>query len=316
MRIIFLDGGTLDFGGVSFEKVKALGTFVKYKQTSRAQLSARLKDVDVVIVNKFVMDEMVFKLAPKLKLICVAATGYNNIDIKAAQKHGVVVCNVAGYSTESVVQWTIAFILSIAGHLPEYVTQSKREWPKSPFFIWPQYSITEVSGKTLGIVGYGTIGKRVATVATSLGLKVLIAKIPGRTYKHKLPARVSLEALLKQSDFVTLHAPLSKQTDRLINAKRLRQMKPSAALINMGRGQLVDSMALAEALRKKRVAHAATDVLEVEPPNKNHPLLKAPNLYMTPHIAWASKEARQRLIDLIALNIEAFTNKKHLNRIV
>lgn len=316
MRIVFLDGETLDFGGVSFERIEKLGAFVKFKQTSKSQLAARLRNAEVVISNKFVMDESAFKLAPKLKLICVAATGYNNIDIEAARRRGVAVCNVAGYSTESVVQWTIAFILSIAGRLPEYVSRSKKEWPKSPSFVWPGYPIAEIAGKTLGIIGYGTIGKRVAAVAKSLGMKVLIARIPGRKYSGKSPVRVPLNSMLKQSDFVSLHAPLSPQTDRIMNAARIRQMKPTASLINMGRGQLVDSAALAQALKKGAIAAAATDVLEVEPPSAKHPLIQSEKCYITPHIAWASQEARQRLIDLMAENIAAFQKSRKLNRIV
>lgn len=314
--IVVLDSATLSFDDIDLNKIFSFGSVKLYRMTSVHQTAARIRDAEIVITNKVVLSEEVLRQARKLRLICVAATGYNNIDTKAAAGLGMSVCNVAGYSTDSVVQWTLFFILAMAGNACSYVRETKSKWPKSKMFVWPGFPVTEISGKTLGIIGYGSIGRKVAGAAKALGMKILIAKIPGRKYASERVKRCTFTHLLKESDFISLHAPLSKFTDRLFDSWALSLMNPSGFLINMGRGQLVDPSAVAAALKGGKIAGYATDVLEVEPAPSGHPLLKAPNVLMTPHIAWASLEARQRLTDEIARNIRMFLKGKPRNLIV
>ncbi len=317
-KIVFLDAGTLDYGDVSFSALEKLGRFKAFYASSPEQVIIRSRGARNIIANKCRFDRAVFKALPGLKAVHVAATGVNNIDLEAAHAAGVAVTNVRGYSTESVVQFTLGFILNLAsGTLALQKAAQDGTWSRSPFFTLAPTRICEVSGKTLGILGYGTIGKRVAEAARALGMKILAAKIPGRRYPaSEAVRRVGLAALLKRADFVTIHAPLSEATRGLINRARLATMKLGACLINMARGGIVDEAALAQALRSGKLRGAALDVLEKEPPQARHPLLKAPNLLLTPHAAWASVEARRCLVNEIAKNIRAFGQGKKRNRIV
>lgn len=316
-KIILLDAGTLDYKDLSLSCFEKLGDFSKFNKTSPDQMAARLKSAEHVVTNKCVLDRSLLTQLKSLKSIHIAATGVNNVDLDAARSRGIAVTNVAGYSTDTVVQFTIAFILALANNLISYDRETKAgKWSGSPFFMWAGYPVTEVAGKTLAILGYGNIGKRVARAARALGMKVIICEVPGRKYKDSKLKRVSLREGLKQADFFTIHTPLSDLTKGLIPLKLIRTMKPGAYLINMARGGIVVEKDLAQALKKKIIAGAAADVLSCEPPPKNHPLLNTPNILLTPHMAWASLEARQRLVQEIYKNIESFLRGRKRNRVV
>lgn len=317
-KIVFLDAGTVDFGDVSLNIFKQFGRFQTYRMTWSDKIPARIRGAAIVITNKCRIDRKILEQAPDLKCICVAATGTNNIDLKAAAECGVAVTNVAGYSTENVTQFTFAFILALAGRLiPLNQAAHDGTWSRSPFPLLPDPGIREVFGKTLGIIGYGAIGKRVAQVAKAFGMQVLVAKIPGRDYSRKQsPKRLPLATLAAKADFLSIHAPLTPLTAGLINWRLLCKMKPSAYLINMARGGIVHEPDLRRALQLGRIAGAAADVLTQEPPPKGHGLLRVPNFLMTPHVAWASREARLRLVAEIAGNLQAFLKGKRRNRVV
>jgi len=315
--IVFLDAGTVDYGDASLGEIERLGRFKAYAVTTPDQIEARVGHAAIVITNKCPFNVRVLsRLRRTLRLIAIAATGTNNVDLVSAREHGIAVTNVSGYSTETVVQITFGFLLALATNLVKFNEASHDgRWSQSGFFTLPAFPIQEIQGKVLGIVGYGRIGKRVAEVARAFGMGVRVARIPGRAYSRG-GGRVSFDLLLKQSDFITLHAPLTPLTENLINARTLSKMKRGAFLINMARGGLVDEKALADALRSGRLAGAAADVLSEEPPPANHVLLEEPNFLLTPHVAWASREARIRLIHEIALNIQAFQKGKRRNRVV
>lgn len=317
-KIVFLDSESVDFGDISLKPLIKLGSFKAYPYTPSDKIISRIKDATVVVTNKCNFDESILKRLNHTKLIQIAATGVNNVDLKAARKLGVGVSNVVGYSTDSVVQCTFAFLLALSMNLESHhQAVQKGCWKKSKHFTLGDYPYREVAGKTLGIIGYGAIGKKVARVAKAFGMEVIIAKIPGRSYQPSSSVkRVTLSALFKKADFISIHAPLSPLTKNLITARDLRMMKPSTNLINMARGGIINEVALLSALKKKQIAGAATDVLSVEPPSKGNPLLKAPRLLMSPHIAWASLESRERLVSEMALNIQAFLKGKRRNRIV
>ncbi len=317
-RIVFLDAGSVDWGDISFKEIEALGTLKCFDWTAPASIFPRARKADMIITNKCRIDRGLLKQLPGIKAVHVTATGVNNIDLAAAKEMGIAVTNVAGYSSDSVAQWTWTFILALAGNFLSYDSAVRKgDWSKSKHFVLGSFPIQEICGKTLGIIGSGDIGRRVAKIAESFGMRVLRAKIPGRKYTAaESRARVGLDLLLGQSDFVTLHTPLTDLTRNLINARNLRKMKKSAFLINMARGGIVNEAGLRDALDRRRIAGAATDVLTAEPPPKNHILMGAPNLIMTPHIAWASPEARKRLVSEVAKNIAAFQKGKKGNRVV
>lgn len=317
-KIVFLDAGSVDYGDISLSELAALGNFTAYERTAPQEIAHRIAGVPIVITNKCRFDAATITRASALRGIFAAATGVNNIDLNAARAQKICVANVSGYSTETVVQFTFAFILALAGNLLKYNHAAHDgTWGRSHFFMLPGFPIREVAGKKIGILGYGSIGRRVAEMAKAFGMNVLIAKIPGKNYPRsdRVP-RVSLDRLIREADFVTIHAPLSDLTRGLINREVLAKMKPGAFLINMARGGIVDESALREALRAGRLAGAACDVLSQEPPPADHILLGAPNLLLTPHIAWASLEARGRLVHEMALNIKAFQGGRRRNRVV
>ncbi len=319
---IFLDRDTVDRGDMDVSVLEThLPHWRFYGLTSAAELHPRIADAEVVISSKVMLDEAALAAAPKLKLICIAATGTNNVDLAAAQRRGVVVCNVRGYATPSVVQHTLAVMLSLSMRLGKYRRAVMRgEWQQSPHFCMLDYPIHELAGKTLGIVGYGELGQAVARVAEAFGMQVLIGQRPGSDLNQTVRAettRLPLHELLPQVDVLSLHCPLTPETHNLIGAKELALMKPTALLINTARGGIVDEVALANALRDNRLGGAGIDVLTTEPPRDGNPLLAddIPNLILTPHIAWASVESRQRLLDQIGLNIAAFLSGAERNRV-
>lgn len=317
-KIVFLDAGTVDYGDISFEVLQRLGNFKAYRHTRPSEMPARIRNARIVIANKCIFDRKLIRQFQPESCICLTATGVNNVELEAARRSGIAVTNVKGYSTETVVQTTFAFLLALAGNLVKYDQLVHRgTWSRSPFFTVGKYPVREVWGKTLGILGYGTIGKRVAAVGRALGMKILISRIPGRTYpRAEQIQRKPFDRVIRRADFVSIHAPLSGFTRNLIGSDVLRRMKKGAFLINVARGGIVDEKALYRALRSGHLAGAATDVLSAEPPPRNHILMKAPNLLMSPHIAWASREARLRLIREAALNIQAFQAGKSRNRVV
>lgn len=316
-KIVFLDAATVDYGDLPLQTFRRFGTFKTFSWSSPAETGPRSAGATILMTNKCPLKRVLLARLSKLKLIVLAATGTNNVDLRAAKESGIAVTNVSGYSTENVVQFTFAFLLSLAGNLVKFnEAVHGGRWSKSPIFTLSNFSIREIHGKTLGIVGYGTIGKRVARIAKVFGMKVLIARIPGRNYGKDSARRTPFGILLKQSDFVTLHAPLSGLTHHLMNQRTLSRMKKGACLINMARGGLVEEKALDQALRSGHLAGAASDVLSAEPPPADHLLLKSPNLLLTPHVAWASLEARKRLVLEMRLNIQAFLQGKKRNRVV
>lgn len=317
-QIVFLDAGTVDWKDQDFAPLKKLGELRTHYASSRKQILNRSSGFSHVITNKVILDRDIFKNLKGVRAVHVAATGVNNVDLNAAQEKGIAVTNVRGYSTESVVQITYTALFALASRLPEYEKAIQRgAWSRQPFFSMTSLPFHELSGKVFGIIGYGTIGKRVAEVARTLGMKVIVARLPGRKYSaSEGKNRFSLQQLLKQADILSIHAPLSDATRNLIGAHELGCMKKTAFLLNMARGGIVEEKALVKALKRKRLAGAASDVLTQEPPSKKHIMYNVPRLILTPHIAWASVEARTRLVEEVARNIEAFEKGRKRNRLV
>lgn len=314
MKIIFLDSSTLG-EGVDYSIIEKLGDLTLYPNTLPEEISARISGADVVIVNKVKMFKEQIDSAPKLKLICVAATGTNNVDIEYAKTRGIEVKNVVGYSTDSVVQITFGAILALINHTLYFDDKVKSgEYSKSPHFTDTGRSFFEIAGKNFGIIGMGNIGKRVAEIASAFGAKVMYYSTAGKPHCKKFPA-VSLDELLSKCDIISVHAPLNEKTKNLISMKEIKLMKPDAILVNMGRGGIVNEADLAKAIDYGLLGGAATDVYEQEPIPADHPYLKvkrAENLILTPHIGWAGESAKKRLLEGIAANIETFFGGRSL----
>lgn len=319
-RVVFLDAGT--FGDVSFARFTARWKSSIHARSAPAEVPLRLEGCHAVVVNKVVLDRSLLESpeARDLKLICVAATGNDNVDLGAARARGIKVCNVPGYATQSVAQFTMALILELATRACGYRERVRAgAWQKSPMYTLLDFPSFELHRKTLGIVGYGNIGRAVAAMAKGFGMEVLISARPGSS--GPTPAgRVSLSDLLTRADIVTLHCPLTSQTRHLIDRRALGLMKSTAFLVNTARGGLVDESALIQALQQGRLAGAALDVLTQGPPSADHPMVKAveelDNLFVTPHCAWAAREAREHLMDEVAENILAFTEGRERNCVV
>jgi len=315
MTGVILDRESFDRGDLDLRPLRcAEPHWTDYAETAPRQVIDRLAGAEVAVTNKAPIDAHALQALPKLRLIAVAATGTNNIDLKAARNRGVTVCNVRGYATHSVVQHVFGLMLSLSRSLPAYTDSVQRgEWQRSRQFCLLDWPISELTGQTLGIVGYGELGRAVSRVAESaFGMKVLVAERPGRAPRA---GRVTLEHMLSNSDVVTLHCPLTTETEGLIGERELHGMKPGALLINTARGGIIDETALAEALRAGIIGGAGVDVLSTEPPVGGNPLLAEalPNLIVTPHVAWASREARQRMVNQLAENIRAFTEGRPRN---
>lgn len=292
-----------------------------HPRTPALLCAERIRDADVVAVNKTVVDRQAMQGARALKLIVVAATGTNNIDLDAARELGIAVTNVSGYSSATVAQHTLTLLLMLATNINRYLTDvACGGWGKSKVFCLLDHPIQELAGKTMGIIGYGQIGRAVARAAIGMGMKVVAAQSLNPTIGHSEhdTNRLPLDQLLSSADVVSLHCPLTGETAHIIDAQALALMKPSALLLNVSRGGLVDESALLDALLHRRIAGAGLDVLETEPPTGNHPLIdaKLPNLLITPHCAWGSTEARQRLINEMGKNIRAFRAGEKRNRLV
>lgn len=317
MRCVVLDHASLSPEDLDWRGFEALGLeLVCHSGTAKAEVASHLADAAIAVTNKVVIDAAVMAECPTLKLICVTATGTNNIDREAARARGIAVCNAQGYATPSVVQHTWSLILALTTRLSDYQAAIARgDWVRSPMFCLLDYPIAELAGQTLGIVGYGELGQAVARVAPAFGMEVLVAQIPGRPPK---PGRLPLSTVLAEADVLSLHCPLTEDTRGLIGARELARMKRGALLINTARGGIVDEYALAAALTTGHLGGAGVDVLSAEPPPAGHPLLKPglPNLVLSPHNAWASRPARQRLLDQTVANIAGFLAGEAPRRLV
>ena len=304
MKIVFLDAATM--GDVSFEPIECLGDFVAYDTSTPEQARERVRDADVLIINKVLVDRQLIDSAPQLKLICISATGVNNIDVEYAASKGIPVRNVAGYSTDSVAQSTFMHILTLIGGSPYFDKSVKSgEYSRSGMFTDPKWNWRELSGKTIGIIGLGNIGRKVAAIAEAFGMDVCYFSTSGTSHCKDYPS-LTLAELLAKSDVVSIHAPLNDRTADLIGEKELAMMKPSAFLVNMGRGAIVNEEALAYAVDHGIIAGAGLDVFVVEPIPENHPYMNMQHperMSLAPHVAWGSVEARTRLVGMIADNI-------------
>lgn len=304
MKIVFLDADTM--GDVSFAPIQQYGELVCYGRSTPEEALVRVADCDVMIVNKVKVTPSLIDAAPCLKLICEAATGVNNIDLDYAASKGIPVRNAVGYSTESVVQATFMHLLSLAGNAPYYDESVKSgKYGRSGIFTDVTETWTELSGKTMGIIGMGNIGRRVAKVAEAFGMKVAYFSTSGTSHCKEYPS-LSLEQIM-ESDVISIHAPLNERTQGLIGEREMSIMKPTAYILNMGRGGIIDETALVAALDEGRIAGAALDVFREEPLPSSSPIMRMSDfgrIRLTPHVAWASDEARERLVHMIARNIE------------
>jgi glycerate dehydrogenase len=311
MRGVFLDTLTMKLEELNTSVLESsLDHWDFFATTAPEQTAERIKDADVVISNKVVLDRTLIANAKNLKLICACATGTNNIDLEAAKARHIPVRNVQGYAGASVPQHTLALILALATRWQQYhAAVMDGRWSRSPIFCLLDYPVMELAGKNLGIIGYGDLGRKVAQLGRALGMNILVAE---SSSGEKQQARVPLKKLLAESDVISLHCPLSEQTEKLVNKEFLAAMKPGAFLVNTARGGLVDETALAGALTSGHLGGAALDVLSAEPPPHDHPLLAKdiPNLIITPHNAWISRESRQRLLDGVVHNIHEWQTSK------
>lgn len=314
MNIVVLDGYAANPGDLSWEPVTALGQLTVYDRTSPDQVVERSRNADALLTNKVVIDKNVLDQLSRLKYIGVLATGYNVVDTQEARRRDIVVTNIPAYSTDSVAQMVFAHLLNITNHVDHYAEQNRKgRWTNNPDFCYWDTPLIELSGKSMGIVGLGSIGMRVATIARNFGMDVYAV-----TSKHHadLPFGImksTLEGMLAASDVVSLHCPLTTDTKHLINKTTLSLMKQGAILINTGRGPLVDEEAVASALADGQLMAYCADVLSVEPAQEGNPLLACPNAYLTPHVAWATREARERLMQIAIGNLQAFADGHPVN---
>ncbi|MGB5465984.1 MAG: D-2-hydroxyacid dehydrogenase [Sedimenticolaceae bacterium] len=316
MKAVFLDLASLaerDLDLSAFERV--VDVWHSYPATAPADRLAHIGDADIVVTNKVVLDDAVLRAAPNLRLICLTATGYNNVAVDTARELDIVVSNVVAYATDSVVQHVFALMLAHHTRLFDYTAAVQRgEWSRSPQFCLLDYPVRELRGMTLGIIGYGELGHGVAKIAEAFGMRVMVSQRPGGQLQQ---GRHAFDEVLREADVITLHLPLLDNTRHLIDAHALQQMKPTALLINTARGAVVDNAALADALRQGVIGGAAMDVLDVEPPPLDHPLLAPdiPNLIVTPHTAWAGRQSRQNVVNETVANIRAFLDGEPRNRV-
>lgn len=315
MNIVVLDGYTLNPGDLSWAELETLGNLTVYDRSPSDTVLDRSKEAEVLFTNKTPLRADLLAQLPALKFIGVLATGYNVVDIDAARQRGIVVSNVPGYGTASVVQLTFALLLELTLHVQRH-SDSVRDgkWARSADFCYWDYPLIELAGKTMGIVGFGSIGEAVADVATAFGMNILGTKRYPTDQSHRKNFRwASLPELLEQSDVVSIHAPLVPDTQGLINKDSLARMKPTAFLLNTSRGPIVVDQDLADALNHDVIAGAGIDVLSTEPPSADNPLFRAKNCLITPHIAWATKEARSRLLAIAVQNLSAFLGGHPVN---
>ena len=312
MRIVILDAHTVNPGDLSWHPLEEMGDVMVYERTSRDEVVKRCKGAEIVLTNKVVLDAEILNQLPHLTYIGVLATGYNVVDLEVATRQSIIVTNIPAYSTNSVAQMVWAHILNITNRVGHYAEENtKGRWTESKDFCYYDFTHSELAGKTMGIVGMGNTGMATARIAQAFGMRVI-----AYTSKTELPVgmgKASMDEVFKESDIVSLHCPLTAETKGLVNKERLDMMKPTAILINTSRGPVVNEADVAKALNEGKIAAFGADVVSVEPAQKGNPLLTAKNCFLTPHIAWATKEARQRLIDICIENVKAFIAGKAVN---
>lgn len=314
MKIVILDGHVANPGDISWSPILELGDVDIYPRTTDAELIDRSREADIVVVNKRVLDNDALSNLPNLKCICTLATGYNNIDVEYANKKNILVCNAIGYSTASVAQHVFSLIFSFTNQIdPHNASVQSGQWSRSIDWCYTLNSLTELSGKNMSIYGYGTIGQAVGNIARAMGMNVLVLKRGADKDIHENVENVDMDTLFSAADVLTLHAPLTADNEHIVNGKTLSLMKPTAILINTGRGGLIDEKALRKALELGTIKGAGLDVLSSEPPPEDHVLLGLSNCIITPHIAWATPESRNRLIHKVAKNIKAFQEGNPIN---
>lgn len=308
MKMVVLDGYALNPGDISWEALQAMGELVVYDRTADNQIRERAAGATILFTNKTPITASTIQSLPALRYIGVLATGYNVVDVGAAQKAGILVANVPGYGTASVVQLTFALLLELTLHTRQHSDAVKQgRWSQSADWCFWDYPLVELSGKTMGIIGFGRIGQEVANVAAAFGMQVIASSRTQPDQRHRNNFQwATTNALLERADVVSIHCPLFPETHGLINQNSLQRMKPTAFLLNTSRGPIIVEADLAAALNNDRIAGAGIDVLSVEPPHPDNPLLTAKNCIITPHIAWATQEARMRLIAMTVQNLKAY----------
>lgn len=314
MKIVVMDGKGVNPGDMSWKQIQQFGELIVYERTASEEIIDHVGDAEIVLTNKTVFDEDTIAKLKNVKYIGVLATGYNVVDLKAASKRGIVVTNIPAYSTDSVAQMTFAHILNVTNHVDHYARASRDgEWSRCPDFCYCDKPLVELAGKTIGIIGLGNIGMKVANIALNFGMNVI-------AYTSKEPKEIpnginkaSIDNILSDSDIISLHCPLTKQTRELINKDSIAKMKRSVIVVNTGRGPLVNEEDVANALHNGLIGAYCADVMCSEPPSADNPLFVEQNAYITPHVAWASKEARIRLMDIAEKNIHSFLSGKPIN---
>lgn len=314
MKIVVMDGKGVNPGDMSWKQIQQFGELIVYERTASEEIIDHVGDAEIVLTNKTVFDEDTIAKLKNVKYIGVLATGYNVVDLKAASKRGIVVTNIPAYSTDSVAQMTFAHILNVTNHVDHYARASRDgEWSRCPDFCYWDKPLVELAGKTIGIIGLGNIGMKVANIALNFGMNVI-------AYTSKEPKEIpnginkaSIDNILSDSDIISLHCPLTKQTRELINKDSIAKMKRSVIVVNTGRGPLVNEGDVANALHNGLIGAYCADVMCSEPPSADNPLFVEQNAYITPHVAWASKEARIRLMDIAEKNIHSFLSGKPIN---
>ena len=309
MKIVNLDGCSTNPGDLSWDAFYKYGDFTVYERTLPEQIVERAKDADIIIINKSVITNEILDELPNLKYVGLQSTGYNVIDCEEARRRNIIVSNIPAYSTNEVAQHVFALLLEVTNRVALHnEAVHNGEWCSCPDFCFWKEPLTELNRKTIGIIGFGSIGQRVANIATAFGMKVLVNTPHPQAEAFNNVEFVSLDELLAVSDIVTCHCPLNENTKHLINTETIAKMKSSAILINTSRGPVLDEFAVADALNNDRIAYACVDVLDVEPPSESNPLLHAKNCIITPHIAWAATETRARLLEILEDNLKAFLN--------
>ena len=314
MKIVILDAYSVNPGDLSWDSLKKIADVDVYERTSPDDVVSRCRGAEIVLTNKVVLNSTILNMLPRLQYIGVLATGYNVVDLEQATRQNIIVTNIPAYSTESVAQMVFSHILNIIGRIDHYANENRQgRWCQSPDFCYLDHDYHELYGKKIGIVGLGNTGTATARIALAFGMKVYAYtsksddKLPEGIHKDEI------DDIFSGCDIISLNCPLTEDTHHLVNRERLAKMKPTAILINTGRGQLVDDIDLAEALNEERIAAYGADVLTTEPATSDNPLLSAKNCYLTPHIAWATVEARSRLIDICTENIKAFIKGEPIN---
>lgn len=315
-HIVILDGHTLNPGDLSWEKIQSLGKVTIYPRTKKEEIALRIRDAEIIVVNKVKLDAEVLESASKCRCICVTATGYNNIDLEKAREKGIVVMNASNYGTLSVAQHVFALLMEITNNIAVHNQSVKNgDWGNQPDFCYWKEPLERLEGKTIGIIGFGTIGQAVSKIALAFGMEVKV------TTRNKEKANkmgfetLTIEQLISVSDIITLHLPLTEETKHIMNKRIFQKMKENAILINTSRGDLINEEHLYEALKKNRPGYAALDVLKEEPPTQKNPLFELDNCLITPHVAWASKQSRERLMEITAENINRFLMGSPINNL-